>query len=55
MITQSIINNVKKGSDKKIYFLSSQLGSIGIMLVVECTFIGPSKTGLNQVVKISLG
>ena len=28
MITQSIINNVKKGSDKKIYFLSSQLGSI---------------------------
>ena len=28
MVTQAIIDNVKKGSDKKIYFLSSQLGSI---------------------------
>ena len=28
MVNQAIIDNVKKGSDKKIYFLSSQLGSI---------------------------
>ena len=28
IVTQAIIDNVKKGSSKKIYFLSSQLGSI---------------------------
>ena len=28
IVTQAIIDNVKKGSDKKIFFLSSQLGSI---------------------------
>ena len=51
MITQSIINNVKKGSDKKIYFLSSQLGSIGDNARGGMYIYRSSKTGLNQVVK----
>ena len=51
MITQSIINNVKKGSDKKIYFLSSQLGSIGDNASGGMYIYRSSKTGLNQVVK----
>ena len=51
MITQSIINNVKKGSDKKIYFLSSQLGSIGDNTSGGMYIYRSSKTGLNQVVK----
>ena len=51
MITQSIINNVKKGSDKKIYFLSSQLGSIEDNTSGGMYIYRSSKTGLNQVVK----
>ena len=51
IITQSIINNVKKGSDKKIYFLSSQLGSIGDNASGGMYIYRSSKTGLNQVVK----
>ena len=51
MVTQSIINNVKKGSDKKIYFLSSQLGSIGDNASGGMYIYRSSKTGLNQVVK----
>ena len=51
MITQSIINNVKKGSDKKIYFLSSQLGSIGDNASGGMYIYRSSKTGLNQVIK----
>ena len=51
MITQSIISNVKKGSDKKIYFLSSQLGSIGDNASGGMYIYRSSKTGLNQVVK----
>ena len=51
MITQSIINNVKKGSDKKIYFLSSHLGSIGDNASGGMYIYRSSKTGLNQVVK----
>ena len=51
LITQSIIDNVKKGSDKKIYFLSSLLGSIGENTSGGMYIYRSSKTGLNQVVK----
>ena len=51
MVTQSIIDNVKKGSDKKIYFLSSQLGSIADNTGGGMYIYRSSKTGLNQVVK----
>ena len=51
MVTQSIIDNVKKGVDKKIYFLSSQLGSIGDNTSGGMYIYRSSKTGLNQVAK----
>ena len=51
MVTQSIIDNVKKSVDKKIYFLSSQLGSIGDNTSGGMYVYRSSKTGLNQVVK----
>ena len=51
MVTQSIIDNVKKSVDKKIYFLSSQLGSIGDNTSGGMYIYRSSKTGLNQVVK----
>ena len=51
MLTQSIIDNVKKGVDKKIYFLSSQLGSIEDNTSGGMYIYRSSKTGLNQVVK----
>ena len=51
IVTQSIIDNVKKGSDKKIYFLSSQLGSIADNTSGGMYIYRSSKTGLNQVVK----
>ena len=51
MVTQSIIDNVRKGSDKKIYFLSSQLGSIADNTSGGMYIYRSSKTGLNQVVK----
>ena len=51
MITQSTIENVKKSSDKKIYFLSSQLGSIGDNNGGGMYIYRTSKAGLNQVVK----
>ena len=51
MITQSIIENVKKGSSKKIYFLSSQLGSIRDNTSGGMYIYRSSKTGLNQIVK----
>ena len=51
MVVQSIIDNVKKGSDKKIYFLSSQLGSIADNTSGGMYIYRSSKTGLNQVVK----
>ncbi len=51
MVTQSIIDNVKKGVEKKIYFLSSQLGSIGDNRSGGMYIYRSSKTGLNQVVK----
>ncbi len=51
MVTQSIINNVKKGVAKKIYFLSSQLGSIEYNTSGGMYIYRSSKTGLNQVVK----
>ena len=51
MVTQSIIDNVKKGSDKKIYFLSSQLGSIADNTGGGMYIYRSSKAGLNQIVK----
>ena len=57
-VTQSIIENIKKGSDKKIYFLSSQLSALSSQLgsIEDNTSGGmyiyrSSKTALNQVVK----
>ena len=51
LITQSIIGNIEKSIDKKVYFISSKVGSIddnrgGGMYVYRS-----SKTALNQVVK----
>ena len=51
MITQAVIENVKKSSAKKIYFLSSQLGSIADNKSGGMYIYRSSKTGLNQVVK----
>ena len=51
MITQSIIKNIKRSSAKKIYFLSSQLGSIEENTSGGMYIYRSSKTGLNQVVK----
>ena len=51
IITQSLIENVKMSSAKKIYFLSSQLGSIGDNTSGGMYIYRSSKTGLNQVVK----
>ena len=42
---------MKKGIDKKIYFLSSQLGSIGDSTSGGMYIYRSSKTGLNQLVK----
>ena len=50
-VTQSIIENIKKSSDKKIYFLSSQLGSIEDNTSGGMYIYRSSKTALNQVVK----
>ena len=51
LITQSIIDNVKKGFDKKIYFLSSRVGSIEDNSGGGRYIYRSSKTALNQVVK----
>ena len=51
LITQAIIKNVKISSAKKIYFLSSQLGSIEDNNSGGMYIYRSSKTGLNQVVK----
>ena len=51
IITQSLFENVKKSSARKIYFLSSQLGSIGDNTSGGMYVYRSSKTGLNQVVK----
>ena len=51
MITQAIIKNVKISSAKKIYFLSSQLGSIEDNNSGGMYIYRSSKSGLNQVVK----
>ena len=50
-VTQSVIENIKKGSDKKIYFLSSQLGSIKDNTSGGMYIYRSSKAALNQVVK----
>ena len=51
IITQAVIENVKKSSVKKICFLSSQLGSIEDNKSGGMYIYRSSKTGLNQVVK----
>ena len=51
MITQAVIENVKKSSVKKIFFLSSQLGSIEDNKSGGMYIYRSSKSGLNQVVK----
>ena len=51
LITQAIIKNVKISSAKKIYFLSSQLGSIEDNKSGGMYIYRSSKTGLNQVAK----
>ena len=51
LITQAIIKNVKISSAKKIYFLSSQLGSIEDNNCGGMYIYRSSKSGLNQVVK----
>ena len=51
LITQSIIDNIKKGFDKKIYFLSSRVGSIEDNSGGGRYIYRSSKTALNQVVK----
>ena len=51
MITQAVFENVKKSSVKKIFFLSSQLGSIEDNKSGGMYIYRSSKTGLNQVVK----
>ena len=51
IITQSIIKNIEKSSDKKIYFLSSKVGSIEDNRGGGMYIYRSSKTALNQVVK----
>ncbi len=51
MITQKIIRNIEKSSDKKIYFLSSKVGSIQDNRSGGMYIYRSSKTALNQVVK----
>ena len=51
MITQAVIENLKKSSVKKICFLSSQLGSIEDNKSGGMYIYRSSKTGLNQVAK----
>ena len=51
LITQAIIKNVKISSAKKIYFLSSQLGSIEDNKSGGMYIYRSSKSGLNQVMK----
>ena len=51
VITQAVIENIIKGSAKKIYFLSAQLGSIEDNKSGGMYIYRSSKSGLNQVVK----
>ena len=51
LITQSIIKNVEKSSERKIYFISSKVGSIEDNKSGGMYIYRSSKTALNQVVK----
>ena len=51
MITQSIIKNIELSSEKKIYFISSKVGSIEDNKSGGMYIYRSSKTALNQVVK----
>ena len=51
LITQSIIKNLEKSSERKIYFISSKVGSIEDNKSGGMYIYRSSKTALNQVVK----
>ena len=51
LITQSIIKNIEISNDKKIYFISSKVGSIDDNRGGGMYIYRSSKTALNQVVK----
>ncbi len=51
MITQSIIKNIELSIDKKVYFISSKVGSIDDNRGGGMYIYRSSKTALNQVVK----
>ena len=51
LISQSIIENISKGSGKKMFFLSSKVGSIADNSGGGMYVYRSSKTALNQVVK----
>ena len=51
LITQSIIKNIEKSSEKKIYIISSKVGSIEDNKSGGMYIYRSSKTALNQVVK----
>jgi len=51
LISQSLIKNIDKGQEKKIFFLSSKVGSIADNTGGGMYIYRSSKTALNQVVK----
>ena len=51
LITQSIIKNIEKSSERKIYFISSKVGSIEDNKSGGMYIYRSSKTALNQIVK----
>ena len=51
LITQTIIKNIEKSSERKIYFISSKVGSIEDNKSGGMYIYRSSKTALNQVVK----
>ena len=51
LISQSLIKNIDKGLEKKIFFLSSKVGSIADNTGGGMYIYRSSKTALNQVVK----
>ena len=51
LVTQSLIDNICKSTEKKIFFLSSKVGSISDNNTGGMYIYRTSKTALNQVVK----
>jgi len=51
LISQSLITNIEKGLEKKMFFLSSKVGSISDNTGGGMYIYRSSKTALNQVVK----